>query len=173
MLTQSQITSKLMSMQNELIAMAAKATNTSPSEWVCRDALPLTDFNFNSERWVNQTLFAALNTFQRDWLFQLPIDKYVAFYGVVQNPVNPTIYGIRFRQGNAGATTIDTIHFRKILEEDNVIGYFDRIIYRAQSTIWIDLIADALTPAFSEEFEILAIVCEKYGNVVSGDKSIV
>ncbi len=173
LLTQVQITTKLKSLEEEIIAMAARETNTRQDEWVVRDALPQTDFGFTDERWVNQTLFAAQNTFQRDWFAALPVNKYAVFYGINQNPLNPTIYGMRFRQGATGATTLDTIHFRKVLEEDNVIGFFDRIIYRPQSVIWIDLIANALTAARAEEFEILTLICEKYGDVVSGPKSIV
>jgi len=173
LLTQTQVTTKLKSLEEEVIALAARETNTKAEEWVVRDALPLTDFGFADERWVNQTLFAAVNTFQRDWFAALPVNKYAVFYGINQNPVNPSIYGMRFRQGATGATTLDTIHFRKILEEDNVIGFFDRIIFRPQSTIWIDLIANALTAALAEEFEILALICEKYGDVVSGPKTIV
>lgn len=179
LLTQMQITTKLKSLEEEIIALAARETNTRPDEWVVRDALPLTDFGFVSEAWVNQRA-TLLNTFQADWVLaggytgvQLPVNKYAVFYGVNQNPANPTIYGIRFRQGRTGATTIDTIHFRKLLEEDNTIGFFDRIIYRPQSVIWIDLIANAVTAINTEEFEILTLICEKYGDVVSGPKNIV
>lgn len=182
LLTQMQITTKLKSLDEEIIALAARETNTRPDEWVVRDALPLTDFGFVDERWVNQRAFAAANAWQSDWVaapapawtgFQLPVNKYAVFYGILQQPVNPSIYGIRFRQGRTGATTIDTIHFRKIVEEDQNIGFFDRIIYRPQSVIWIDLIANFATAINAEEFEILTKICEKYGDVVSGLKTII
>jgi len=179
LLTQMQITTKLKSLEEEIIALAARETNTRQDEWVVRDALPNTDFGFVDERWVNQRATLA-NAFQSDWVLALgytgvllPVNKYAVFYGVVQQAINPTIYGMRFRQGRTGATTLDTIHFRKILEEDNTIGFFDRIIYRPQSVIFIDLIANAVTAINTEEFEILTLICEKYGDVVSGPKNIV
>lgn len=178
LLEKMQVTTKLKTLEEEIIALAARETNTRPDEWVVRDALPATDFGFADERWVNQRA-TLLNAWQSDWVLpnyngvQLPVNKYAVFYGINQNPLNPTIYGIRFRQGRTGATTIDTIQFRKVLEEDNVIGFFDRIIYRPQSVIWIDLIANAVTAINTEEFEILTLICEKYGDVVSGSKSII
>lgn len=173
MLLPKDVTMKLTSLKNELIQLAAKETKTNPSEWVVRDTLPATDLQYNSERWVNQHAFAVINTWELDKASLIPVDKYVMFYGVVCHALAPTIYGIKFKQGATGATTIDTIQFRKLLEEDNVIGYFDRIIYRSQSRPYIELIADALTAQYGEEFEILSMTCEKYGDVVSGPKTIV
>lgn len=174
MLVPKEVTAKLVSLKNELIALAASETKTDQSEWVTRDILPLTDLTFATEQWVNQHLFIAANAFERDWpLFTLPVNKYLMLYGVICHAGNPTIYGIKFKQGATGATTIDTIHFRKILEEDNVIGFFDRIIYRAQTRPFVEYIADAITAQFAEEFEVLGMVCEKYGDVVSGPRTIV
>jgi hypothetical protein len=174
-LTQAQITTKLTSLADEVLALAAYETNTKKEEWVVRDILPLEDLSYFDERWVNQHLFTVVNVFEQDLVpaVALPVDKYLVFYGVVQNPVNPTIYGICFRQGIPGRTTIDTIQFRKLLEEQVVVGYFDRIIYRPQSVPNIQLIANALTAQYAEEFEILGMCCEKYGNIVSGPKTIV
>jgi hypothetical protein len=167
LLTQAQITTKLKAMADELIELAARETNTDPSNWIVRDALPKTDFDHNKEKWENQTVFAAINTFQKDWAKELPDNKYVAFYGVVLHADNPTIYGAKFKVGLTGATTIDVIQFQKVKEEENLIGYFDRILYKKKATIYIELIADALTAAYGEEFELLCMVCEKYGEVVS------
>jgi len=172
LLTSVQITSKVKALKDEIIALAAKETNTDPSEWVVRDALPATDFGFNSERWVNQTVFAAINTWQKDWDQEVDDDTYVVFYGVVLHAINPTIYGVRFKVGSAGGTTIDTIHMQKLKAEENVIGLFDRIIYRKEKHIYIELIADALTAQYGEEFELLCLVCEKYGEIVSTPKRV-
>jgi len=173
MLLPQAVTAKLTALKNELIALAAKETKTNLSEWVVRDTLPLTDLQYNSERWVNQHAFAIINTFELDKASLIPVDKFVMYYGLINHALNPTIYGLKFKQGATGATTIDTIHFRKLLEEDNVIGFFDRIIYRSQTRPYVELIADALTAQYAEEFELLAMTCEKYGDVVSGPKTIV
>lgn len=174
-LTQTQITSKLNALSEEIVTMASKETCTSKDEWVTRDILPLEDMGYLDERWVNQHLFVAANAFEQDLVpaVALPVDKYLVFYGIMQNPLNPTIYGIAFRQGLPGRTTIDTIHFRKLVEEEVVVGYFDRIVYRPQTIPNIQLIATALTAQYAEEFEILGLCCEKYGNIVSGPKTIV
>ena len=173
MLLPQAVTAKLSSLKAELIALAAKETNTSPASWVVRDTLPATDLQYNSERWVNQHLFTATDTFELDKASLIPVDKYWMAYGVINHTLNPTIYGIKFKQGALGATTIDTIHFRKLVEEDNVIGFFDRIIFRPQKRPYIELIADALTAQYAEEFEILSMTCEQYGDVISGPKLIV
>ncbi len=173
LLEKTQITQRLSTLSAELKTIASNETKTDQSEWVVRDILPSTDLGFNTDRWVNQHVFIAPNTFEQDWTRQLPVDKYVSFYGVINHTVTPTIYGIKFRQGLQGSTTIDTIQFRKLLVEDNVIGYFDRIIYRAQSVINVMLEADAATAQYGEEFEILGMWCEKYGDVISGPKLIV
>jgi len=172
MLLPQAVTTKLTSLKNELITLAAKETSTSPSEWVVRDTLPETDLGFDSEQWLNQTLMVP-DAWTMDWNHQLPVNKFWMAYGIINHAMAPTIYGMKFKQGALGATTIDTIQFRKILEEDNVIGFFDRIIYRPQSTPYIELIANAATAALGEEFEILSMVCEKYGDIISGPKLIV
>lgn len=166
-LEKTQITAKLKAIAGELIALAAKETNTDPSNWVVRDALPATDFGHNKEFWQNQTAIAAVNAWQKDWSQQLPDNKYVAFYGVILHADSPTIYGVKFKVGATGATAIDVIQFEKLTEEDNYIGYFDRILYKKRATIYIELIANALTAQYGEEFELLCLVCEKYGEVVS------
>ncbi len=167
LLTQTQITAKLKSMEDELKNLAARETNTSPSDWVVRDALPKTDFSFNTEKWLNQTAIAVADTFQKDWSKELPDNKYVAFYGVVLHADNPTIYGAKFKVGSTGATTLDVIQFQKLKEEDNLIGYFDRVLYKKKATVYVELIADALTAQYGEEIELLCMVCEKFGEVVS------
>lgn len=163
-----QVTSKLKSLQDELKNLAAKQTKSDPADWVVRDALPNTDFGFTDDRWVNQTAFAATNTWQVDWTQELDDETYACFYGVELHALNPTIYGARFRLGAGGVTTIDTIHFQKLKLEEVPIGLFDRIIYTKQKHIYIDLIADALTAIRSEEFELLCMIAEKYGEIVSG-----
>jgi hypothetical protein len=173
LLEKTAVTARLNKLEDELRTLAAHETNTSPEEWVVRDALPATDFGHTDERWVNQHAFAVANAWEMDWRAQLAVNRYAMFYGINQNVVNPSIYGIRFRQGFNGATTLDSIHFRKLLEEDNVIGYFDRLIYRPQAWIFVDLIANALTAIRAEEFEILTMICEKYGDIVSGPKTVV
>ena len=170
MLAPTEVTAKLRSLKDELVAMAADETKSNPAEWIVRDALPKTDFGFNTEKWLNQTAFAAADTWQKDWSKELDDEVYACFYGVVLHALNPTIYGVRFRLGADGVTTIDTIQFQKLKEEDNIIGMFDRIIYKKQKHIYIDLIADATTAQYGEEFEILCLIAEKYGEIVSGPK---
>ena len=170
--TDNQMLATIKSLKSEIIAMAAKETNSQPGDWVVRDALPLTDFGFNKEKWENQTVFAAINTWQRDWDHELDDDTYVVFYGVILHDLNPTVYGVRFKVGSGGSTTIDTMHFQKLKEEDNVIGLFDKIIYKKEKHIYIELIADALTAQYGEEIELLCLVCEKYGEIVSGAQRV-
>jgi len=172
MLTQVQMTSKIKTLGDNLRAMAAKATNSEEAEWVVRDALPNMDFGFTDNRWVNQTAFAAANTWQNDWSNELEDDKYVSFYGVILHALNPSIYGARFKLGAGGVTTIDTLHFQKLKLEEVPIGFFEEIIYTKEKTIYIDLIADDTTAIRAEEFELLCLVCEKYGEVVSGAKRV-
>jgi len=168
MLLPQEVTAKIRALGNELKALAAKETNTSVNEWVVRDILPKTDLGFNTEKWLNQTAFATADTWQKDWDKELDSNTYVVFYGVELHALNPTIYGIKFKVGSTGATTIDTIQFQKLKLEEVPIGYFDRIIYRKKKHIYVELIADDTTAQYGEEFEILGMLCEPYGEVVSG-----
>jgi hypothetical protein len=167
LLTQTQVTAKLKAMEEELKELAARETNTDPSDWVVRDALPYTDFGLLTEKWMNKVAHATPDTFLVDWSKELPDNKYVAFYGVALHADSPTIYGIKFKVGASGATTLDVIHFQKLKAEDNLIGYFDRILYKKKAYIYVELIADAALAIAGEEFELLCMVCEKYGEVVS------
>lgn len=169
LLTQVQMTSKLKTLADDLKKMAADETNSDEVDWVVRDALPLTDFGFNTQKWLNQTVQVA-NTWVNDWSQELEDDKYVAFYGIALHALNPTIYGTRFKLGAGGVTTIDTLHFQKLKLEEIPVGFFEKIIYTKEKTIYIDLIADAATAQYGEEFELLCLVCEKFGEVVSGAK---
>lgn len=166
MLLPQTVTAKLKTLGDDLKALAAKETNTSPAEWYVRDALPKTDFEFNTEKWLNQTLM-VIDTFTKDWSIQLPDNKYVVFYGVILHELNPTIYGVQFKQGKTGATAIDAIQFQKLKEEDNLIGFFDKITYRKKKWVYVEYIADAATAQYAEEVELLCLVAEMYGELVS------
>ena len=170
--TGAQITSKIKGIAQELKILAAKQTSSRAEEWVVRDALPATDFGFNKEKWENQTAFAVINTWQVDWNQELDDDTYAAFYGIELHALNPTIYGARFKLGSSGTTTIDVLQFQKLKLEEIPIGFFDRILYTKQKHIYVELIADALTAQYGEEFELLCLICEKYGEIVSGPKKV-
>jgi len=173
MLSPTEVTAKIRALANELKTLAAKETNTSVDEWLVRDILPKTDLGFNTEKWLNQHAFSAADTWEKDWDRELDDNTYVCFYGVALHALNPTIYGIKFKAGSNGATTIDTIQFQKLKMEEVPIGLFDRIIYRKEKHIYVELIADTTTPQYAEEFEILGMLAEPYGEIVSGPTRVV
>ena len=171
-LSTAQIISMRDNIKQKLLNFAVKESGKNASELLIRDAMPLTDFDFNSEKWCNQTT-QVLSTWTRDWSKELPKTKFIAFYGVVNHTDDPTIIGSKFKVGASGQTVRDVVMHGKMRAEEVVKCYFDPILYKGQETIYVEhyTIAAGGVAQYAEEIELLAFVCEPYGAVISAPQA--
>lgn len=164
-------TTQLISLREEvgkkLIEFAVKETGKNASEFVIRDALPKTDFGFNSEKWCNQTAITG-STYTKDWTKELPKTKFIAFYGVVNLADTPYIVIVNFKVGANGQTVRDVISISRIRAEDSVKGYFNPVLYKGGETIYVELYTEETIAQYGEALELMALVAEPYGEVISG-----
>lgn len=179
---------------NALLDMAAKDTKRARSEFVVRDAFPKTDFytaayDFGCE-WQNQSDLDATDVWEKDWTKELPKNKFVCFYGVIYHDSAALLganaaegfplLGVSYRMGTDGATTKEQIHLQKMMREFRVgscsarvpIGYHKPIYYKGTDTINVNLIGNATLTDGDEQLELLCMVCEPFGNVISGKKEL-
>lgn len=173
----------------ELLRRASKQTGRNSSEFIVRDIFPYEDFSdstpaWNGVEWQNQSELNSADAWEQDWYKELPSDKFVAFYGVhdhVQqvaaygNPTGGPLFGISYRVGSGGATTREQIHLQAIQRHSfltegvgkNPIGYHKPVYYDGKETISVYLIGNAGVAQYAEQIELLGMICEPLGNVVS------
>jgi len=167
-------TTQLIAMRDDvkakLLAFAAKETGKPASDFVVRDAMPLTDFGFATEKWCNQLgAGIATATWTKDWTKELPKTKFVAFYGFIDHADSPVLLGAKFKVGANGQTTRDVVMFGRMRVEDVVKCYHEPVLYKGQETIYLELYqASGSTLAqYAEELEMMCLVAEPYGEVIS------
>lgn len=163
-------TSQLISMRDDvkakLLAFAVKETGKNASEFVIRDVLPSTDLGFNSEKWCNQAAH-TLSTWAVDFYKELPKTKFVAFYGAVNLSDTPYIILVKFQIGANGQTVKDIISLSRMRAEEAVKCYFEPILYKGAETIYVSMYTDTTIAQYGEALELLALVAEPYGEVIS------
>lgn len=170
---------------NNLLEMASRETHRPRSEFVVRDAFPKDDFGFNGCEWENQTAISAADTWTKDWTKELPKNKFVAFYGFIYHAAHTLpgagaaegypYLGLSYKLGATGATTREQVHLQQayreyILAGGSVkfpVGYHKPVYYKGAETIYISLIANATVSQYAEDLELLTMVCEPYGEVIS------
>lgn len=182
---------------DHLLDIAAKQTGKSRSEFIVRDLFPKTDLysatytGWTSE-WTNQTDNTSLadDAFHLDWYKELPDNKFVCFYGVIVHDQGLlaldgehgfTVKGISYRVGTGGATVREQVHLDAMYREHYLsvgvtrvpIGYHKPVYYVAEETICVHLLCNNFDDiADTLELELLAMVCEPYGSVISGKSEL-
>ena len=175
---------------NNLLDVASRETSRPRSEFVVRDAFPKTDFDFNGCEWQNQTATVA-DTWTKDWYKELPKQKFVAFYGIIDRSVATKpgsaaaegygIQGISYRVGANGATTREQVHLQSAQREfyltsgrsRAVVAYHKPVYYKGAETIYVAHIANATVAQYAAQLELLCMVCEPYGEVISGPNPLI
>jgi hypothetical protein len=182
--------SEIKALQNEviqnLLRIASKETGRPMSEFVVRDCFPKDDFGFTGCEWENQTAISAADTWTQDFTKTLPNDKFVCFYGVnyhKQATLPGTgaaegypYYGVAYKVGSAGGTVREKVHLQSAFVEyitgnmpsRSPKAFHKPVYYRGSETIRVDLIANATVTQYAENLELLCLVCEPFGNVISG-----
>lgn len=169
-----------------LLDVAVAETGKKRSEFVVRDAFPKDDFGFAGCEWDNQAAIGTADTWESDWTKELPDNKFVCFYGVLYHELDtmpaaadaegPALKGVSYRVGSAGATVREQIHIQSMHrihlnaggDGPFAIGYHKPVYYKAEETINVYLISNATPAAYAEDIELLCMVCEPFGEVVSG-----
>lgn len=182
--------SEIKALKNEVIAnllrIASKETNRPQSDFVVRDAFPKTDFGFNGCEWENQAALGAADAWEEDWTKLLPDDKFVAFYGTIyhRQATKPgsgaaegfPITGVAYKVGSAGGTTREKVHLQSSFIEHITgnmpsrcpKGFHKPVYYRGSETIRVDIQGNAAVSQYADNLELLCMVCEPFGNVISG-----
>jgi len=166
-LSTSQLISMRDSIKAQLLAYAVKESGKNASEFIVRDALPLTDFGFTTEAWVNQAV-QTVSTWTKDWSKELPKSKFVMFYGAINHSDAPTIILAKFAVGANGQTVKDIVDLGRMKAEDVVKCYFEPIMYKGGDTIHVSLYPDTTIAIRTEPLQWLVFVAEPYGEVISG-----
>jgi hypothetical protein len=158
------------SLANTLKAELAKEIGRKPEEIVVRDVMASNDLGLDSELWDNELAAGiATVTWTKDWSKELPKNKMVAFYGIVNHTDNPTFVGYKFKVGANGQTTREVIMAGRGKAEDENKVLFDPIKYKPGETIYVEVYqASGSTVAEGAELvEYLALVAEPYGEMIS------
>jgi len=171
---------------NNLLDMAARETHRPRNEFIVRDAFPKEDFGFDGCEWENQAAITAADTWTKDWSKELPKQKFVAFYGLVYHMLKTLpgaavaegypYLGVSYKLGATGATTREQVHLQQAFRDFIIAGgsskfpvaYHKPVYYKGAETIYVSLIANATVTALAEDLELLCMVCEPYGEVISG-----
>lgn len=164
-----------------LLKVAVAETGRTAADFVVRDPFPKDDFSFNGCEWQNQTALAAASTWTKDWSKLLPKTKFVGFYGyfhqtAVVNPTSQKYTGLRYKLGSSGATTLKQLHLQKAQRAcitsvgvtPIIRGYHEPVIYKGEDTIYIEHEGDATTTQYYDGIGLLGLVCEPYGETISG-----
>jgi hypothetical protein len=154
--------------KRKLLAFAVQETGKAESDFVVRDAMAYQDFGLGSEKWDNESSLTSV-TWTKDWSKELPKTKFVAFYGVVNHSDDPHVIGTKYKVGTNGQTTRDVIMHGRMRAEDVVKCFHEPVLYKGGETIYVEHYnesASALS-AGSELIELLALVAEPYGEVIS------
>jgi hypothetical protein len=175
--------------KRNLVALAAKETGKAASEFVVRDIFPKDDFGFNGVEWQNQTAISTADTWTMDWSKELPKTKFVAFYGVNYpvgdaTPAAWKYMGVSYRLGANGATTLKQVHLQKCqrygategataadveAQIKSARGYHRPVYYKGTDTIYVSLIANTTVTQYYEKLQLLGLLAEPYGAVISGE----
>lgn len=170
-----------------LLARAAQQTGRPMSEFVVRDIFPKDDFSFNGCEWQNQTAITVADTWTKDWSKELPKSKFAGLYGVIHHAVavKPNagaaegyVYsGVKYQLGAAGNTVKEQVHLQSMGRNFYLtsgitkvpVGLHKPLYYDGSDTIYASLISNATISQYAEELELLGMVCEPWGEVISGD----
>lgn len=157
----------------KLLAFAVKETGKNAADLVVRDLLPSNDLSFNNEKWCNQTALPS-GAWTNDFSKQLPKTKFVAFYGVINHADIPTVLGTKFKLGSTGQTTLDVVMHGRMRAEEVSKALFDPIFYKGEAYIYIEhyQASGSTVAQYAEELELLAFVCEPYGELISGPQKV-
>jgi len=131
---------------------------------VVRDIMPKTDLGLANEEWITPTLTADAWTKYFDKA--LPNNRFVIFYGVANQSPTPIATGVLYKLGPTGGTTKGVMMLEELYATRIPIGITDEaILYRGGDHIYIDVWAKE---AGTEALVLKGMVCEPYGEVVSG-----
>jgi len=173
--------------KRKLIAYAVKETGKSADEFYVRDAMALQDFGLGSEKWDNESTLTTV-AWTKDWSKELPKTQFVAFYGVDYpvgdaTPAAWKYMGVSYRLGVNGATTLKQLHLQKCqrtgvtegatatdveAQIKSARGYHRPVYYKGTDTIYVSLVANAAVTALYEKTQLLGLIAEPYGAVISG-----
>ena len=180
---------------NELLNRAAAGMKKPKTDLVVRDIFPKEDFSdstpaWNGVEWENQTAITAANTWTQDFTKVLGDTKFVGFYGVLSHEAaskagggvaeGHSIYGVKYRVGSAGGTTREAVHLQAAERDFYAtsgktrvpIGYHKPVYYDGKETINVQLISNATPGARAVQNELLGLMCEPLGEVISGGRDI-
>lgn len=171
-LSTAQIISIRGDVRSQLLAFAVKETGKDPSEFVVRDIMAYQDLSFASEKWCNQTALVTV-AWTKDFTKELPKTKFMAFYGLISHTDNPYIIGTKYKVGVNGQTTRDVIMHGRMRAEEVVKCYHDALLYKGGETIYVEHYNENSSniTQYAEALEIMGLVAEPYGEVISAPKT--
>jgi len=168
-----------------LLKRAVAQTGRPVTDFIVRDIFPKDDFDFNGCEWQNQSQLNSADTWEIDWYKELPDSKFVAFFGIQDHVMQAVpgsgvaeggpFFGVSYRVGTNGATTREQIHLQNMQRWSyltsgrgkNPVGFHKPVYYDGKETISAYLIGNAGVAQYAEQLELLGMVCEPIGNVIS------
>ena len=176
--TTREITSlELMSLKttlaSKLRADLAKSMNKPITSIYVRDIMADVDLGLDSEKWDNE-LAGGLPTvaWTKDWTKELPKNKKIAFYGIINHTDDPQVIGVKFKTGSDGNTVKDIVMFGRVGREEVPAAFFEAVEYEPSETIYVELYnqSGSTIAEGAELLEYLGLVAEKYGDNISAAK---
>lgn len=158
----------------------ARSIATSPKAMVVRHALPFTDFGNGGLGWLTENYITGVIATTNAWASAfsagaLPANaptlaqtKVAVFYKFADTMANPVVTGVRFLEGQNGATTKAT-YFIQQPTEGNLepdIFFTSPIVYEPQDILFIQ-IYNTVAIAVGETIPFEAYVVERRGPTVS------
>jgi hypothetical protein len=169
--------------QNCMTAGIARAlalgVGSNEGELVVREALPLTDFGLGAVGWTTEEYrTAALGTPGWNSAFSagavpanaptMSRSQVAVFYKFADVEAAPVVTALRFRIGQAGATTkaLFNVQLETTANLEPDVYFSEPIIYDPQDVLYIEVYTTAIV-AVSEHIPFGAFIIEKIGGIIS------